>query len=469
MIGYNPLASSWGRKITFFMLYFTEGLPQGFTLVAIVGLMSRRGFDERTVGSFAAAMTLPWAFKWVVGPFVDLIFSRRLGRRRGWILGTQLLMAVGIVAALRLDFASQLDLFKMVMVFVNGFAAAQDVAIDALACDTLDEKERGQINGMMFAGAYLGTAAGGSGVLYISRLAADLSAPGVANVDAAIGLPAAMIALVAVLLAITLFFVVPMREKPTEDLPLHSSFRQAGRRLTTYVGEAGRSFFASRTALAALAFAILPTGAYALGMAVTTKLATNLGFDENRLANLNLVTASIGAASCVVGGLLADKFGKRRMIAIYAALTIVPNLVLAGWMLSSGVDFTLNPKAAGYAAPAMTFLTMFWCVNIGFSVFQGLLWGSRAGLYMDVVNPRVAATQFTAYMAVQNVVLTYSQWWTGLAVGEWKLGYGTMYLADVALGLLCLPLLLWMKPRVKGPDEPVLPEIEAIEPLVERA
>ena len=64
-----------------------------------------------------------------------------------------------------------------------------------------------------------------------------------------------------------------------------------------------------------------------------------------------IVTDSNGAVSCVIGGLLADKFGKRLMIAIYAALTIVPNLVLAGWMISSGTDFTLSPKAAGWAAP----------------------------------------------------------------------------------------------------------------------
>jgi PAT family beta-lactamase induction signal transducer AmpG len=44
---------------------------------------------------------LPWAFKWAFRPFIDVFTSERLGRRRGWILGTQIMLIVTLLARAR--------------------------------------------------------------------------------------------------------------------------------------------------------------------------------------------------------------------------------------------------------------------------------------------------------------------------------------------------------------------------------
>jgi PAT family beta-lactamase induction signal transducer AmpG len=61
---------------------------------------------------------------------------------------------------------------------------------------------------------------------------------------------------------------------------------------------------------------------------------------------------------------------------------------------------------------------------------------------MDVTNPLVAATQFTAYMALLNFAIGYSATWQGLAVERW--GYPVTLTIDAVAGLLPLALLPWM-------------------------
>jgi len=80
-----------------------------------------------------------------------------------------------------------------------------------------------------------------------------------------------------------------------------------------------------------------------------------------------------------------------------------------------------------------------------------LMYGTRTALFMDIANPEVAATQFTAYMAVLNFVIWYSATWQGLAIEKW--GYPVTLSLDAAAGLLCLvPLALMGGKRENGAD-----------------
>jgi PAT family beta-lactamase induction signal transducer AmpG len=97
------LATRRGRLTAFFLLYMTEGLPLGFTAVAIATQMRRAGLGAVAIGAFVGSLYLPWAFKWVMGPFVDTLSSDRFGRRRLWILLTQLGMVATLPLALPLN------------------------------------------------------------------------------------------------------------------------------------------------------------------------------------------------------------------------------------------------------------------------------------------------------------------------------------------------------------------------------
>jgi PAT family beta-lactamase induction signal transducer AmpG len=161
----NLLATKSGRLTAFFALYMTEGIPLGFTGTAIYTQMRRDGLETDVIGAFLASLYAPWGWKWIAGPFVDAFSSDRLGRRRLWIIVTQLLMTAVLLAAMPINFSTELKLFTIVIFIHNCFCATQDVAIDALACNTLTEQERGLANGLMFAGATVGSAIGGAGVL----------------------------------------------------------------------------------------------------------------------------------------------------------------------------------------------------------------------------------------------------------------------------------------------------------------
>jgi MFS transporter, PAT family, beta-lactamase induction signal transducer AmpG len=76
---------------------------------------------------------------------------------------------------------------------------------------------------------------------------------------------------------------------------------------------------------------------------------------------------------------------------------------------------------------------------------------------MDVCNPAVAATQFTAYMALSNLVIAYSNLWQcGLVKA---LGYPTIFAIDAVLGIVCLAVLPFMPSRQKP-----IPDILALGP-----
>jgi PAT family beta-lactamase induction signal transducer AmpG len=82
----------------------------------------------------------------------------------------------------------------------------------------------------------------------------------------------------------------------------------------------------------------------------------------------------------------------------------------------------------------------------------------RAALFMDVTTKAVAATQFTAYMAMSNLVISYTSWWQGLSIVSW--GYPATLVLDSAVGLIVLFLLPLMKPlSAAESNEPAAPGV----------
>jgi PAT family beta-lactamase induction signal transducer AmpG len=60
--------------------------------------LRRQDVGPAEIGAFVGAFYLPWAFKWAFGPVIDVFTSERLGRRRGWILGTQIMLMLTLLA-----------------------------------------------------------------------------------------------------------------------------------------------------------------------------------------------------------------------------------------------------------------------------------------------------------------------------------------------------------------------------------
>jgi PAT family beta-lactamase induction signal transducer AmpG len=438
----DPLATRKGRLAAFFFLYLTEGIPLGFTATAIATQMRRQGLGPSEIGAFVGSLYLPWAFKWVVGPIVDVFSSDRFGRRRLWIVLAQTAMVASLMATLPVHFSTEIKLFTALIIIHNIFGATQDVAIDALAVNVLREDERGLANGLMFGGAYLGQAIGGSGVLFLAPH---------------IGFSNTYWFVAAWILSVTLLVALPMREPKGPPRPQGQGrpLEVAGREIASFVVDSFKAFTGSRAALVGVLFALSPAGAYALGLALQSNLAVELGLDDAHVATLNLWATIISALGCVAGGWLSDRFGRRRMLALYLAATAIPTLILAAAMQRAGWIMPIDPKAIARPVPSAELVAVFWAMTILYSVPQGLMYGTRTALFMDITTPRVAATQFTAYMAMLNLVIAYSARWQGWAVERW--GYPKTLVVDSVLGVVCIALI----PLMGRASQPQAVAIEA--------
>ena len=81
----------------------------------------------------------------------------------------------------------------------------------------------------------------------------------------------------------------------------------------------------------------------------------------------------------------------------------------------------------------------FWWAVMFYMAAQGLMYGTRTAVFMQISNPAVAATQFTAYMAMMNLVTAYTSWWQGVVIESH--GYPITLFIDASTGLICLAVL----------------------------
>jgi len=423
----NLLATRTGRLVAFFFLYVTEGIPLGFCATAIATQLRRQDVGPAEIGAFVGSFYLPWAFKWAFGPFIDVFVSERLGKRRAWIIGTQVMLIVTLLACTLLELPAQLGLLTGMLLIHNSFGAMQDVAIDALAVSTLHEDERGLANGVMFAGAAIGMAAGGSGVLFVLPW---------------IGLKGGFVFVAACIALVTIFIALPLRETPTPHAERRDAgLKSAGRAMLRFSVEAFRSFVGTRGAFAGLAFALLPAGAMGLGLALQSNVAVEIGMTDDQIAWLGLWSQVISAVCMVGGGYLSDKFGRRRTLFVYLALMSLPALYM---MAALSEHQWVMPVGAGKRIAPAALITAMWIATLTYSVAQGLMYGTRTALFMDVTNPAVAATQFTAYMAMMNLAIAYSATWQGISIEA--IGYPKTLLIDAITGVLCLAVLPFIRP-----------------------
>jgi PAT family beta-lactamase induction signal transducer AmpG len=239
--------------------------------------------------------------------------------------------------------------------------------------------------------------------------------------------------------------VLPMREAPgpARLAVVGSRLASAGRQMRDFAVDSFRSFLGTRGAFSGLFFALLPPGAMCLGLALQSNLAVELGMDDDQVAWLNLWSAIISAGFCVLGGYLSDRYGRRRMLFSYIALMGLPVLYLMNVLTQHGWIMPVSAGAAGRPEVPAALLTAFWVACLVYAMFNGLMYGTRSAIFMDVTNPAVAATQFTAYMALMNLAISYSATWQGIAIEAW--GYPRTMLIDTLFGAACLLIIPFMK------------------------
>jgi len=141
----HPLTTSLRRAhrlAAILLLGFVSGLPLALTGQAMQAWLAIDGIDIATIGFFGLVGT-PYTFKFLWAPLMDRFEPPLLGRRRGWMVLSQLALASMLFLMSFLSPAGHLGLFAGCALLIAFLSASQDVVIDAYRTDLLPESERG--------------------------------------------------------------------------------------------------------------------------------------------------------------------------------------------------------------------------------------------------------------------------------------------------------------------------------------
>ncbi|WP_184034775.1 AmpG family muropeptide MFS transporter [Chitinivorax tropicus] len=137
-----PRLAAFHRMSIIFLLGFASGLPIALTGQAMQAWLTLDGIDIATIG-FLSLVGLPYTFKFLWAPLMDRFEPPFLGRRRGWLVLTQLALAGTLAWMAANPPKADTTLFALIALGVAFLSASQDVVIDAYRTDVLKPNERG--------------------------------------------------------------------------------------------------------------------------------------------------------------------------------------------------------------------------------------------------------------------------------------------------------------------------------------
>lgn len=151
------------------VLYLAHALPLYFYNVALPAILRHQGVDLRWIGMLSL-LYIPWAFKFFWAPLIDRFYFKKLGKRKTWLLFTQIALVLGVVALALTQFDYGLGVFVIVGLWISTFAATQDIAIDGYTVETFSESEYRLGSMAQSIGVALGSMIGGAATLWLYQL-----------------------------------------------------------------------------------------------------------------------------------------------------------------------------------------------------------------------------------------------------------------------------------------------------------
>ncbi len=392
------------RMLMCVFLGFTSGLPLFILLSLLQAWLATEHVSLRAIGLFSL-IQIPYTWKFVWAPLMDryrLPGLSVLGRRRGWMLVTQVAV-MGLVALLgTLDPKGDLSIVVVVCVMLAFFSASLDIVIDAFRREILPDAELG-LGTAVHVNAYklAGLVPGSLSLILSDHLPWDV----VFLVTAAFMLPG--IALV--------FFVA---EPSAHGAPPKSLRDAVVLPFQEFIARDGWS-----QALLILAFIFLFKLGDSMATALSTAFYLDLGFTKTEVG---LIAKNVGLWSSVAGGLVGGawlvKLGINRGLWVFGVLQLVAVFGFA-WLAKAGPDRAVLACAIGLEA--------FASVGLGTAAFSAFI--ARA------TDPRFTATQFALFTSLAVVPRTFANAGAGFIVSG--IGWLDFFLICGVLGLPGLLLL----------------------------
>src|ERR1700709_1438597 len=158
------------RVLIVLLLGFSSGLPLALSGSTLLVWMTESGVDLRTIGLFALVGT-PYTLQFLWAPLVDAIhvplFTRTFGRRRVWLLFSQLLL-IGAILLLALTDPARSPLFVALgALLVAAMSSTQDIVVDAFRVESLPESEQAAGMASYVAAYRIGMLVSTAGALFL--------------------------------------------------------------------------------------------------------------------------------------------------------------------------------------------------------------------------------------------------------------------------------------------------------------
>lgn len=412
------------RVLIVLLLGFSAGLPFSLTGQTLQAWMTETGVDIRTIGLFAAVGTPYWA-KPLWAPAVDALdvplLSRLLGRRRGWLMLTQILLLISIILLAINDPASSPWLVAGAALLVTTASATQDIVIDAFRVESLPENEQAAGMASYVAAYRIGMLISTAGALF---LVSAIEASGFDKQSAWRWGYVAMAGLVVIGIFTALLATEPERSAQAEAA--HAREKPFARVVEAAVG-AFKDFIGYELAFVMLAFVVLFKFTDALSGAMTAPFVIDLGFTRNEYA---AIVKGVGLAALLLGG-FAGGF-------IARALPLAPSLWIGGILQAVA---NLSFSALALVGTNTTMLA----VAIIAENFTSAIGTVMFVAYLSALcrNPLHTATQYALLTALAAVGRTYLSSGAGF-IAE-ATGWAWFFVICMLAGIPSLLLLAWLQ------------------------
>jgi PAT family beta-lactamase induction signal transducer AmpG len=414
------------RVLIVLLLGFSSGLPLALSGSTLLVWMTESGVDLRTIGLFALVGT-PYTLKFLWAPLVDAIhvplFTRAFGRRRGWLLFSQLLLIVSILLLALADPARSPPLVALGALLVAATSSTQDIVVDAFRVESLPESEQAAGMASYVAAYRIGMLVSTAGALFIVSGFESTGLPRGAAWMWGYVVMAAM-----VLIGTVTALVATEPEQSVRAEAATSSETTFDRVLHAAIG-AFSEFLSRRDAWAALVFVVLFKFTDAFSGTMTAPFVIDLGFTRNDYA---AIVKGVGLAATLIGGFAGGFVARRYSLAgslwIGGVLQAIANLSFS-WLALSGV----NEWALAFAITTENFTSA-----IGTVIFVA---------YLSALcrNPLHTATQYALLTALAAVGRTYLS--SGAGFVATAAGWPLFFVICVLVAIPSLILLSWLQRR----------------------
>lgn len=436
------------RVAILFFLGFSAGLPILLVFSTLSFWLREAGVSRASIGFFSW-IALAYAFKWIWSPFVDRLsiplLTQWLGRRRSWLLVSQLSITLAIIGMAMSDPQQNLVLFAICALIVAYSSATQDIVIDAFRIESAPEKYQAAMAAAYMTGYRLAMIMAGAGSLAIAAWASNSQAYQLS----AWSLSYFVMAACMVVGIVTTFIAKEPEQNSERQLALQQRQQaietklqqsQLPRLMARFVAWldiaviAPFSDFFSRYGKHALLILVL-IGSYRISDIVMGIMANpfyvDMGYTKGEVAAISkvfgVIMTLLGAG---LGGILLNRYSTYSILFLGALLVVITNLIFAV-LAFVGKDLTL-----------LTLIISMDNISAGIATTAFITYISK------LTNIEFSATQYALFSSMMLLFPKFIAGFSGVYVDSF--GYVNFFIASALIGLPVLVLIMLLKKIIEA-------------------